>query len=250
MWDTPEPRDRQFNRFARREVTKATRAAEYWSSEADEYALPGMANVSGTSGFKSARQMAGSHTDRDQRDRDRNRMSQPVNVKREVKPPPVLLKSNHHFPELPKFSFNAPETEKKDPTLGSWTSASSSSLAMMKNLGLPGEGEGSTGSLSPRFSAGGSSPVLGSPRGGGGFGAAIALPSPGGSLGLGGFQAKAAGGLAALKGLGLPDAGATVNGVGGSGGAGAKLAQGTKRLGMGRPAAWGSGNAKKARTDK
>jgi DNA helicase-2/ATP-dependent DNA helicase PcrA len=221
MWDAPEPRDSSFNRFARREVTKATRAAEYWASEADEYALPGQR------GFTSARLASGpSHSG------DRDRMSQPGNVVRSPKPPPVLLQSrNHHFPEMPKFSFNnaADTGQGRDAGLGSFTNASTSSLAMMKNLGLPGAGS----------TAGGSSPMgSGSPR----LGASPMLPpvaGPGAS-GFGGFQASAAAGLAGMKGLGMPDL------PGARGGPELALARGTKRLGMGRPQPWG---AKKARMD-
>jgi hypothetical protein len=277
MWDAPEPRDQQFNRFARREVTKAARAAEYWASEADDYALPGHGSAP-RSAFQTARNYASGERG------DRDRMSQPVNVKREAKPPPVILPSrNHHFPELPKFTLTGDTPAKKEQDLGGWTSASSSSLAMMKNLGLPGEGILGVGS-------GGSSPLLGSPKPGSnttsprgmavGRMSAMAMPSrpgmsrPGsgtGALGLAGvgigtggsagagaassmaaFQARAVSSLDALKGIGLPEAGpavqvsreagAAVEAAGGAPNGG--LAKGRKRLGMGRPAPWG---AKKAR---
>ncbi|KAI9632622.1 P-loop containing nucleoside triphosphate hydrolase protein [Dioszegia hungarica] len=228
-WDAPEARDSSFNRFARREVTKATRAAEYWNSEADEYALPGQ------KGFASAL-----HASNAQRDRtggggsDRDRMLQPNNIVRSPKPPPVLLPSrNHQFPEMPKFSFNVDKDDGrgKDAGLGSFTNASTSSLAMMKNLGLPG-GSGSGGS-SP-MGAGGSgatSPALGS---------SARFPGLGSAVG-GGFQASAAAGLAGMKGLGMPD----LPGAAGGGGE-VLLAKGKKRLGMGRPQPWG---AKKTRND-
>lgn len=203
-WDAPEPRDSNFNRFARREVTKATRAAEYWASEADDYALPGQR------GFTSAGRLEREH---------RDRMNQPNNVTRSPKPQAVLLPSkNHQFPEMPKFSFNNPVESAKQAGLGSFTNASTSSLAMMKNLGLPSPDPSNIGTASPR-SAGGSSPMLG-------------------PTGANGFQASAAAGLAGMKGLGIPD----LPGAGGE----VKLVQGKKRLGMGRPQPWG---VKKARAE-
>lgn len=258
-WDAPEPRDHQHNRFARREVTKAARAAEYWASEADDYALPGQGSAP-RSAFQTARTYAGGGERG-----DRDRMSQPVNVKREAKPPPVILPSrNHHFPELPKFTLGPADPIKKEADLGSWTSTSSSSLAMMKSLGLPGE--------TPGAGSGGSSPLLGamgSPRAGSTTtsprGAAVGrlsgmtmpsrLTKPGvnGTTAAGtsgnitaGFQARAASSLDALKGIGLPEAAPAVqpSGNGAAGVADGTLARGKKRLGMGRPAPWG---AKKAR---
>lgn len=208
MWDAPEPRDRNFNRFARREVTKAARAAEYWADDVDEYALPGMPGVDPNrapgSGFVSAR----------------DRMKQPGSVEpRSPKPPPVILKSrNHHFPEPLPFTFNAPaEAKRPGADLGMFTSSSSSSLAMMKGLGLPGS-TGSTGSN-------GASP--------------LASPNPDRSPKppeIASFQSAANSSLSALKGLGLPDlpTGGTAQGQG------VQLAKGTKRLGMGRPAPWGT----------
>jgi DNA helicase-2/ATP-dependent DNA helicase PcrA len=207
MWDAPEPRDRNFNRFARREVTKAARAAEYWADDVDEYALPGMPGVDpnrAPAGFVSAR----------------DRMKQPGGVEpRSPKPPPVILKSrNHQFPEPLPFTFNAPaEAKRPGADLGMFTSSSSSSLAMMKGLGLPGS-TGSTGSN-------GVSP--------------LASPNPDSSPKppeIAAFQSAANSSLSALKGLGLPDLP-----TGGTGqGQGVQLAKGTKRLGMGRPAPWGT----------
>jgi DNA helicase-2/ATP-dependent DNA helicase PcrA len=210
MWDAPEPRDRNFNRFARREVTKAARAAEYWADDVDEYALPGMPGVDPNrapgSGFVSAR----------------DRMKQPGSAEpRSPKPPPVILKSrNHQFPEPLPFTFNAPaEAKRPGADLGMFTSSSSSSLAMMKGLGLPG----STGSN-------GSSP--------------LASPNPDRSPKppeIASFQSAANSSLSALKGLGLPDLPTGGLPTGGTGqGQGVQLAKGTKRLGMGRPAPWGT----------
>ena len=288
MWDAPEPRDQQFNRFARREVTKAARAAEYWASESDDYALPGQGSAP-RSAFQTARNYA--NVDRGERDR----MSQPVNVKRETKPPPVILPSrNHHFPELPKFTLGGQEAVKKEQDLGGWTSASSSSLAMMKSLGLPGEGLAGVGLGTGAGGSGGSSPRMGgsprpgsnstSPRGlAAGRLSGMAMPSRigrpglaspgltagGGGLGLLGansagtgtsstaaFQARAVSSLDALKGIGLPEAGPTVQqlpktsagfSVDGNvvnGQPDGALARGKKRLGMGRPAPWGAKRAK------
>lgn len=161
-------------------------------------------------------------------------MLQPNNVNKSPssKPPAVLLQSrNHHFPEMPKFSFNNEKdtNQGRDAGLGSFTNASTSSLAMMKNLGLPGNAS-PMGSGSPRL-GGGSSPML-----------PPANIGAGGGMAFGGFQASAAAGLAGMKGLGIPD----LPGSGASGGGDVTLAKGTKRLGMGRPQPWG---AKKARMD-
>jgi DNA helicase-2/ATP-dependent DNA helicase PcrA len=150
MWDAPEPQDRNFNRFARREITKATRAAEYWASEHDEYALPGMSGTS--TGFQSAR--AGMPRPRD-RDRDRDR--EPTSP---AKPPPKPIKSRHvDIPAPLPFTFGRPDPKKSEAGLGSFTNASNSFLSNLDSLGVGpiDEGEGSSPFASPSL---GGSPNL------------------------------------------------------------------------------------------
>lgn len=210
MWDTPDPQDRNFNRFARREVTKAARAADYWASEHDEYALPdGKSNGFRPSshGFAPARAF--------------NKPKQQPQA--EAKPPPVKgPPREHNLPEALPFTFNLdPALARPASDIGGFANASHSSLAMMKNLGLP---DSSPGNSSPITSPG----MLNSPK----------LP------GLGSFQDSAKGAMDDWKSLGPPDLGSG-SGLGlGGGGTGVKLGGGSKRLGMGRPVPWG---AKKAR---
>lgn len=241
MWDAPEPQDRgiAFNRFARREVTKATRAAEYWSSEYDEYDLSAPA-PRGSRGFKSARE---------------NWKSPKVDENASPKKPVVKLPPrNHNLPAPLPFTFNTPVEEKKEVGLGSFAKANTSHLDMLRGLGdddlplgddLIGAGAGAGGGGS---SGAGSPAMFGSPRLGG-----VGRVKDGGAdwrslAGLGGGGATA--GSALGMGLGLGMSMERV-GSGGSGGAGVKLAGGTKRLGMGRPVPWGQGQApaKKARQD-
>lgn len=189
-WDAPEPQDRNFNRFARREVTKATRAAEYWASEADDYALPDMAG----SGFKSASSITSQP-----RHHQSSRLSKPYAMSSSSNPsspkPVVKLpQRDHKLPAPLPFTFGSVDDKKKDASLGLFTDSSNDSLAAMKSLGLPAAG-------------------LGDPLAGLGFG--------GGSD---------------WKSLAQP----TVTAGGTSHGAEIPLARGTKRLGMGRPAPWGS----------
>lgn len=176
MWDAPEPQDRNFNRFARREITKATRAAEYWASEHDEYALPG------SSGFQSAR--AGMPRPRDrERDRERDGPTSPA------KPPPKPIKSRHvDIPAPLPFTFGKPDAKKSEAGLGSFTNASNNFLSNLDSLGvgipddLPpddlglGAGAGSSPFASPAL--GGSPNFFGGDRLGG-AGASSALPSGG-----------------------------------------------------------------------
>ena len=236
-----------FNRFARREVTKAARAAEYWASEIDEYDLPDPKSGSGhrakrepwkwsmDSHFKTARELASP----------------------EKKPPPKILKPTSVDVKPVPFAFGKPDEKPSEQGIGAFTNASSSSLAFMKTLGLPGQGSAGSGASSPL-----ASPNLNAGSNGFAFGSARSLPTanggrspllPSAPLGgsangksplVGGFQSNAAGGLAAMKSLGLPSpAAAAAEGALG-GGAKPKLAQGTKRLGMGRPQPWGAKKTK------
>lgn len=177
MWDAPEPQDRNFNRFARREVTKATRAAEYWASDFDEYALPGMAGgtSSSSSGFQSARAGLARPRDRD-RDRDRDSPASPA------KPPPKPIKSRHvDIPAPLPFTFGKPDEKKSEAGLGSFTNASNNFLSNLDSLGV-GAPEASTGGPSADGSPFASPNLDGSPKlfGSGQF------PGPGAGLPSGG----------------------------------------------------------------
>jgi DNA helicase-2/ATP-dependent DNA helicase PcrA len=192
MWDSPEPRDKNFNRFARREVTKATRAAEYWASDADDYALPDM-----KAGFSSASSIS-SHP----RHHQSSRLSKPyamaaANPSSPTKPVVKIPPRDHKLPAPLPFTFGTVDDKKKDADLGSFTNSSNDSLAAMKSLGLP---------------------------------APSAPEDPLAGLGMG-FK-----GGSDWKSLAQP----TVTAGGSSLTSGIQLAKGTKRLGMGRPAPWGS----------
>ena len=143
MWDAPDPQDRFHNRFARREITKATRAAEYWASDTDEYALPGQSGGP-SSGFQSARTAA--HVRPRDRDRDRDRERDRGSPTSPAKAPPKPIKSKHvDIPAPLPFTFGKPDPKKSDAGLGSFTNASNNFLANLDSLGV-GEGEGSLGS--------------------------------------------------------------------------------------------------------
>jgi hypothetical protein len=265
MWDAPEPQDRNFNRFARREITKATRAAEYWSSEFDEYALPGMAGAADAKkGFQSARM---ARPDRD-RDRDRDMETSPKKI------PPKPIK--HRSIELPApmpFTFGTDERKKPEAGLGAFTSSNSNFLANLDSLGVgdPSMVSSQNGGsfLSAAF---GNAPARSANANGSahgnttrsGFNSPFGPPSPnlyhnpsatasafsvanranpGPSTGGAGGAGGQWGGLANLGPPDLADgdgySGAAISSIG-TAGAGVPLARGTKRLGMGRPAPWGS----------
>ena len=224
-------------------MTKATRAAEYWASEADEYALPdkvpnGSGNPRhGAQGFTSGRV-------------ERDRLSKPYkrdkmgNIQRSPPKPVIRLpQRDHHFPEMPTFQLGQVEAAKPETDLGMFTNASSSGLALMKSLGLPGED--SSPLLSPSLSAySGGSPNW---SGGATLPSRGAMPSrpPAWVPKMPHFSSTAKAAMDDWKSLGLPSA----NGAATTASAGAAvtarsgaipLAQGTKRLGMGRPAPWRS----------
>lgn len=192
MWDAPEPRDHGFNRFGRREVTKAARAAEYWSSDYDEYALPDPKHSVGWTSARSA---------------PRTKASNPSSPRPPAAPPVKLKPSNHKLPEPLPFTFGANEAPRLQADLGLFTDHSSSSLAMMKSLGLPGEDSSVT---SPNMNVGPEPPSISS------------------------FQTAAKSSMSDWKDLGPLDADPKMAG------ASVQLAKGTKRLGMGRPVAWGA----------
>ncbi|WVF65803.1 hypothetical protein IAT40_000540 [Kwoniella sp. CBS 6097] len=250
MWDAPEPRDKWSNRFARREVTKATRAAEYWASEADEYALPGTnANANGGGGSSSgsgsnpyAAAMAnpGFTSARVGLAAPKSRQPGPNSTRNEAPPKrdPIKIKSaNKNIPEPLPFTFGQPDPVRSEASIGSFTSGNSASLAMMATLGLPpdippGAGSAGAGSTTGRGQSKGSSPFMGSsPRLGGG----------GSSPALGNGTANGGVKLPAVPGLVSSAAGTGRTGVPGANGV---PMNGRKRLGMGRPQPWG---AKKAR---
>lgn len=121
------------------------------------------------------------------------------------KPPPQKTQSsNRDLPGALPFTFMT-ETARPAASLISFTSGSSSSLAAMKALGLPSNPAPSTSSSSSR-------------------------PQPTVSS----FQSASSASLSALKTLGVPELSKVPdsNKV--------PLARGVKRLGMGRPAPWGS----------
>jgi len=101
MWDAPESSGHFFNRFARREVTKAARAAEYWSSDFDEYALP--EHGKGPK-FTAARSAA------------RSKSSNPSSSKPPA-PPPVKLLQTTKFPNLCPSPLVSPILPVLKPTL-------------------------------------------------------------------------------------------------------------------------------------
>ena len=194
MWDAPESSDYGFNRFARREHTKAARAAEYWSSDFDEYALPGP-NSKIVSEFGSARSLK------------RLKTSNPSSPRPPPAPPVKLPPSNHKLPEPLPFTFGAGNQERPQTNLGMFTNNNSSSLAMMKSLGLPGEDDHTTSS---------------SPNG---------SPQP---PTMSAFASAATRSISDWKSLGSPDIDVPNEGVS------VPLAKGMKRLGMGRPVPWGA----------
>ncbi|KIR97562.1 DNA helicase II/ATP-dependent DNA helicase PcrA [Cryptococcus deuterogattii 2001/935-1] len=174
-WDSPESSSwrSKSNRFARRDISKATRAAEYWASDVDEYALPSDSFAPSpsspyTTGFT----------------RITSGLSRPpttLPIAPQKKPPPPPVKSaNRYIPPTMPFTFNTKEEKKEETSLDSLMSGGNKSLEMMAGLGLPAD-------LPPN-------PV--------------------------GPSASAGGGLVGRGSL--------------------ELARGKRRLGMGRPAPWGS----------
>lgn len=233
MWDAPEPNSRNHNRFARRETTKAARAAEYWASDFDEYALPDSA--SGGSSLN-----RGVHVPKSVPGFVSARLSKPGASKSNPtspKPPlPMLKSANRNFALPVPFSLQN-EPPKPETGLRDFANCHNNHLAAMRSIGLPSpsaEGSSVGSPFSPNTSAGGGSPVP---------------PS------VGSFQNKSSSSISAWKNLGVPETsaglglglglGAQTSGA--AGGAGrVPMVNGTKRLGMGRPAPWG---AKKTRLE-
>ena len=235
MWDAPEPRDRNFNRFARRDITKATRAAEYWASEADDYALPeNVPNRSGNPKYGAPGFTTGKA--------ERDRLSKPYKrdqgnmVRSPPKPVVKLPPKDHQLPEMPTFNFGQVDAPKASNDLGLFTNASNSSLALMKSLGLPGEDDPPL--LSPN-------PSITSPRSTGSpsWTSNPTLPSRFVMPPKPTPWVPSAAGLAKTARSQVNDwksLGTETQGAGKSASGAIPLAKGTKRLGMGRPAPWGS----------
>lgn len=258
MWDAPEPQDRNFNRFARREITKATRAAEYWASDFDEYALPGMAGAAGAkSGFQSARAMRPDH------DRDRNPdRGSPLETSPKKAPPKPVKHRSIELPAPMPFTFGQQEERKPEAGLGAFTSSNSNFLANLDSLGVGDPTGISTSEPNPHGSSflsaafGSAASQRGAGIGNGhansggtgtrnGFKSPFGPPSP--QLPSAAHSQKTSAPAVPdpwmnLANLGPPDLedgeGSSATGTGNA--APVQLARGTKRLGMGRPSPWGS----------
>ncbi|WVN90725.1 uncharacterized protein L203_105967 [Cryptococcus depauperatus CBS 7841] len=127
-WDPPkQTRWLQSNGLARRNVTKATRAAENWASEVVRYTLPDLhVSESSSSGFTTARSVG------------MTRLPPPPLMPTQIKPPPLPVKSaNKNIPAPVPFTFNTQEEKRRKASLGSFMNEGSSNLAMMSGLGLP-----------------------------------------------------------------------------------------------------------------
>ncbi|KAL1411641.1 ATP-dependent DNA helicase srs2 [Vanrija albida] len=121
-----------------------------------------------------------------------------------VKPPPQKIQSsNRDLPGALPFTFMTDTSSRPAASLTSFTSGSSSSLAAMKSLGLP-----ANPTPTPQASR----------------------PQPS----VASFQSASSASLTALKTLGVPEPPKVPDG------SKVPLARGVKRLGMGRPAPWGS----------
>lgn len=223
MWDAPDPRDKTFNRFARREVTKMARGQEYWDSEFDDYALPDRSG-SLPNGVKQGFVSARAWKPKPETENGSPKTSSP-------KPPPVRLQpSKQDMPQVPAFTFGVQEAKKREADLGMFTDKSSSFLDDLKSLGVPGTSSGPTspGGLSFGSGNGGSSPLL----------PAFELAGP--KLPSRFAPTQANGQIKKTSSINTAPVGTTPVPV-----AGAQLARGTKRLGMGRPAPWVAGDGQK-----
>jgi len=158
-------------------------------------------------------------------------MSKPYANPGGVRSPPkpvVKFQTNHNLPSAMPFTFNTPQQKKPGTELNDITSNSKDLLADMLSLGSDDPLAGTSLGL------GGSGT-----RAGAGDWKNLAQPSrisgpPGAANGSG--RSAGTGGLGASGGSG----GRTIGDASGSGGSDIQLAKGKKRLGMGRPAAWGT----------
>lgn len=207
-WDAPAPGSKARGWMSKM-AGKMSRGDAYWASDVDEYALGGQPTPApAQSGFASA-----------------SSITRPA--PKEVKPPPQRLQSSvRHMPAPLPFSFEStPGPPPEQPTLRSFASTHLSSLNAMKNLGLPPEPAPGASASRPGVSASSShkaSQVTTSmPTKRKSSQVPSSIPS---SIPTNGNQAREP-----------PVAGTSAPPV--------PLARGTKRLGMGRPAPWGSSSA-------
>lgn len=133
-WDPPEsPSWRsKSNRFARRDISKATRAAEYWASDVDEYALPSDSFApSPSSPYTTSFTRINSGLPRPP-------TALPVATQKKAPPPPVKS-ANRYIPPTMPFTFNTKEEKKEETSLDSLMTGGNKSLEMMAGLGLPAD---------------------------------------------------------------------------------------------------------------
>jgi hypothetical protein len=163
-------------------------------------------------------------------------MSKPYANPGGVRSPPkpvVKFQTKHNLPSAMPFTFNTPQQKKPGTELNDITSNSKGLLADMLSLGSD-------------------DPLAGTPLalgGGNGVQAGVSdwrtLSQPSRMSGMGGATngaGRVVGGMAGVGGAGGVGGlgGRSVGDADGSGGSDIQLARGKKRLGMGRPAAWGS----------
>lgn len=150
-------------------MTKAARAAEYWASEQDDYALPDM-----STGFTSARSVSNSHGPRPSHaGSTSSRLPKPYQMgfgtpRSPPKPVVKLPQREHDLPAPLPFSFNNPDAGKKkeEASLGLFEKGNMDFLSDLKSLG--------TSDTTPGAPArGGASNGLGLPRLNSGIGASV-----------------------------------------------------------------------------
>ncbi|KAL0252323.1 hypothetical protein I308_101712 [Cryptococcus tetragattii IND107] len=133
-WDPPESSSwrSKSNRFARRDISKATRAAEYWASDVDEYALPSDSfTPSPSSPYTTSFTRINSGLPRPP-------TALPVATQKKAPPPPVKS-ANRYIPPTMPFTFNTKEEKKEETSLDSLMTGGNKSLEMMAGLGLPAD---------------------------------------------------------------------------------------------------------------
>lgn len=133
-WDPPESSSwrSKSNRFARRDISKATRAAEYWASDVDEYALPSDSFApSPSSPYTTSFTRINSGLPRPP-------TALPVATQKKAPPPPVKS-ANRYIPPTMPFTFNTKEEKKEETSLDSLMTGGNKSLEMMAGLGLPAD---------------------------------------------------------------------------------------------------------------
>ncbi|WRT65720.1 uncharacterized protein IL334_002668 [Kwoniella shivajii] len=252
-WDAPEPRDKWSNRFARREVTKATRAAEYWASESDEYALPGNAKSDGNGENPYAASMVSGFTSARMGLNSKSKQPSKSNSTRNEKPIKEVIKiksANKNIPDLLPFTFGQPDPIRSDADLGSFQKGGNAALAFMATLGLPPDSAPSPSSSSAGGTAigigsrghKGSSPFMGNGNGTGNGNGNNSSPILGNSPSLLPSRLPIVPGSGSGSNLSSSsrERGAGSIALGGNSTNSNGLNRGTKRLGMGRPAPWGA----------